>query len=90
MDTANERMLPGLGSFVVGIALGVTLGLLFAQEDGEAFRGKLARRLRALRALAAEKAGDLGALVIDAGSAEDREVTGRRRRRPGEEDASIV
>jgi gas vesicle protein len=72
MNSANERMLPGLGSFVVGIAIGVTLGLLFAQENGAAFRGKLARRLRALRALAVENG------------------TGRRRRRPGEEDVSVV
>ena len=46
---------PGLGSFVLGVAVGVTLGLLFAREDGEAFRGKVARRLRALRELAAEQ-----------------------------------
>ncbi len=46
---------PGLGSFVLGVAVGVTLGLLFAREDGVAFRGKVARRLRALRALAAEQ-----------------------------------
>lgn len=48
---------PGIGSFVVGVALGVALGLMFAREDGEAFRGKLARRLRALRAVAGGKAG---------------------------------
>lgn len=62
---------PGLGSFVLGVAVGVTLGLLFATEDGEAFRSNLARRLRALRALAAEKAGDLGALVVDVTSPEE-------------------
>jgi gas vesicle protein len=71
---------PGLGSFVVGVAVGVTLGLLFAREDGEAFRGKVARRLRALRELAAERAGDLGAMVIDAGAAEEEKSGGRRRR----------
>ena len=86
---------PGLGSFVVGIAVGITLGLLFAPEDGAMFRGKLARRLRALRALGAEKAGDLGALIIDAtlsAGHEPRRLAGGRRgrRRPesGEEDES--
>jgi hypothetical protein len=77
---------PGLGSFVVGVALGVTLGLLFATEDGRAFRGKLARRLRALRALGAEKAGDLGALIVDAtlSNGDELRLTGGRRgrRRP--------
>ena len=87
----------GLGSFVMGIALGVTLGLLFAREDGTAFRSKLAGRLRTLRRLAVERAGDVGALVIDAGVQEwddDRPTgprrTGRRSRSSGEEDASVV
>jgi hypothetical protein len=86
---------PGLGSFVVGIAVGVTLGLMFATEDGPTFRGKLARRLRALRALGTEKAGDLGALIIDATLSEGQEPRrltggrrGRRRPEPGEEDES--
>lgn len=94
MSGANEHNVaewePGLGSFLLGIAVGVTLGLLFAREDGEAFRGKIARRLRALRARAAERAGDLGVMVIDAGSADEQEPptprprrgTGRRRKRP--------
>jgi gas vesicle protein len=87
---------PGLGAFVLGVAVGVALGLLFAPEGGEARRGQLARRLRALRALAAEKAGDLGKLVFDATSPETdgHRPTGRRRRagrrRPGKEDASVV
>jgi hypothetical protein len=88
---------PGLGAFVLGIAVGVALGLLFAPEGGGALRGKLARRLRALRALAAEKAGDLGTLVFDATAPEvdghrptgHRRRAGRRRRRAGE-DASVV
>lgn len=89
----SERK-PGLGSFVAGVAIGVTLGLLFATEDGSAFRGKLARRLRALRALGAEKAGDLGALIIDATLSEGDQPRltggrrGRRRPEPGEEDES--
>lgn len=100
MSGANEQSEreSGVGSFVLGIVVGVALGLLFAPEGGEALRGKLARRLRALRALAAEKAGDLGALVVDAASPEGdghrltgrRRRGGRRRRRPGEEDPSVV
>jgi hypothetical protein len=88
----------GLGSFVLGIAGGVTLGLRVAPEGGEAFRGTLARRLRALRTLAAESAGDLGARVGHATSPEGdghrvtgrRRGAGRRRRRPGKEGASVV
>jgi hypothetical protein len=74
----------------------VTLGLLLATEDGAAFRGKLARRLRALRVLAAEKAGDLGALVVDATFPDPdypRLTGGRRGRRTPEsreEDESDV
>ena len=34
----------GLGSFVMGIALGITLGLLFAREDGTS--GVLQTRVR--------------------------------------------
>lgn len=85
---------PGLGSFVLGVAVGVALGLLFAPEGSDALRGQLARRLRALRAVAAEKAGDLGTLVLDATSpeADSHRPTGRagRRRRAGEEDGSVV
>jgi len=35
----------GFGSFVVGVAVGVVLGLLFAPAPGEALRGRLARQL---------------------------------------------
>lgn len=84
---------PGLGSFVLGIAVGVTLGLLFAPEGGEAFRGRVARRLRALRALAADQAGDLGVLLVEPASPEADDHarpsrrSGRRRPQPGEEDS---
>lgn len=87
----------GLGSFVIGIALGVTLGLLFAREDGTVFRSKLSGRLRTLKKLAVERAGDVGALIIDAAAPvwEDDRPTGSRRtarrgRSSGEEDVSIV
>ena len=91
----NERE-PSLGSFVVGVAVGITLGLVFATQDGAAFRGGLARRLRALRKLASEKAGDLGALVVDAtfSEADSPLLTDGRRGRllagPGKEDKSVV
>jgi hypothetical protein len=50
----------GIGTFVLGVALGVTLGLMFAREGGDAFRGKVTRRLRALRDLAGDHiAGEL-------------------------------
>ena len=74
----------GFGSFVLGVAAGVVLGLLFAPEPGEDFRGKLGRRLRTLRDLAGEKAGELGELVGDAavvGGRARRLTRGRRRPR---------
>ena len=73
----------GLMSFVAGVALGVALGLLLAPEDGEAFRGKLAGRLRALRGLAAGTVGDLGPLVVDA-VAPEREHSRPARPRPSQ------
>lgn len=82
----------GFGAFLLGIAVGAVLGFLFAPEPGEATRGRLSRRLRGLRELAAEKAGQLGALVPgeqDAGAPSAREELrrrleeARRRRRAG-------
>ena len=81
---------------MVGVAIGITRGLVFATQDGAAFRGRLARRLRTLRTLAAEKAGDLGALVVDAtfSEADSPLLTGGRHGRrlsgPGKEDKSVV
>ena len=72
----------GFGSFVLGVAAGVVLGLLFAPEPGEDFRGKLGRRLRALRDLAGEKAGELGELVGDAAVVGGRARRLTRGRRP--------
>ena len=53
----------GLGAFALGVTVGVVLGFLFAPEPGDEFRGHLSRRLARLRALAEEKAAELGALV---------------------------
>jgi len=87
---------PGIGAFVLGIGVGVILGILFAPAGGDAVRAKLARRLHGLRDLAADKAGDLGALVVDVVSADDGPVhraarsrgsrNARSRRRAGRED----
>jgi len=88
----SEREPSGYGGFVVGLAVGAVLGLLFAPEAGRESRGKLGRRLRALRGLASEAAGEVGELVSEAGFGE---AGGSRRRaarpRPaGEEDEPLV
>ena len=51
------------GPFLLGVSLGALLGFLFAPEPGEVARGRLSRRLRGLRDLAAEKAGEIGDLL---------------------------
>src|SRR5690242_11115236 len=51
------------GPFLLGVSLGAVLGFLFAPEPGGAARGRLSRRLRGLRGLAAEKAGELAQLL---------------------------
>jgi len=51
------------GPFLLGLSLGAVLGFLFAPEPGGVARGKLGRRLRSLRDLAAEKAGEIGDLL---------------------------
>ncbi len=61
----------GFGSFLLGLGIGAVLGFLFAPEPGDAARTKLTRKLRGLRDLAAEKAGELGQLL--APEAEDEE-----------------
>jgi hypothetical protein len=60
----------GFGSFLLGLGIGAVLGFLFAPEPGDATRIKLTRKLRGLRDLAAEKAGELGQL-LEAGAESD-------------------
>ena len=48
----------GFGSFILGVTVGVVLGLLFAPEPGEEFRGNLGRRLAKLRDLGAAAGGE--------------------------------
>lgn len=67
----------GLGVFVLGVAVGVALGMLFAPDRGDAVRGKVRRRLRGLGEQALDKAGELGEMVADA--AEDFEQRRARR-----------
>ena len=87
----------GFGPFLLGLGVGAVLGFLFAPEPGEASRTKLSRKLRGLRDLAAEKAGELGEL-LDAGDVEEedepptarvaieRRLTEAKRRRRGGSD----
>jgi gas vesicle protein len=55
-----------VGAFLLGIAVGAVLGVLFAPEEGSASRRKLTGKLQGLRELAAEKAGDVSDLVAAA------------------------
>jgi gas vesicle protein len=85
----------GFGPFLLGVSVGAVLGFLFAPEPGEAARGRLARKLRGLRQLAGDKAGELSDIVgdaVDAGAGEaptaraalERRLTeAKQRRRPG-------
>ena len=59
------------GPFLLGVSLGAVLGFLFAPEPGEVARGRLSRRLRGLRDLAAEKAGEIGDLLQRVDEAEE-------------------
>ncbi len=65
------------GPFLLGLGLGAVLGFLFAPEPGEASRTKLSHKLRGLRDLAAEKAGELGELLETAEDEEEEAPTAR-------------
>jgi gas vesicle protein len=72
------------GAFLLGLAVGAVLGVLFAPEEGGDARRKLSGRLRGLRELAAEKAVDLSELVAaahGAGQAAGRTAREEVRRR---------
>src|SRR5256885_9482325 len=56
----------GFGGFLLGLAVGAAIGFLFAPEAGTGSRRRLAGKLRELRDLAADKAGQLGELVDEA------------------------
>jgi gas vesicle protein len=59
----SDRGGGGFGSFLLGIAVGAVVGMLFAPEAGEGTRRKLSRRLRDLKDLADEKADDVRRLL---------------------------
>src|SRR5204862_321067 len=65
------------GPFLLGLGLGAVLGFLFAPEPGEVSRTKLSHKLRGLRDLAAEKAGELGELLETAEDEEEDAPTAR-------------
>jgi hypothetical protein len=72
----NERG-SGMGSFLLGLGIGAALGFLFAPEPGGATRSKVTRRLRGLRDMAAEKAGEWGQLLEAAEDQDEDEVPAR-------------
>jgi len=49
----------GFGPFLLGLGVGAVLGFLFAPEAGSATRTKLTKKLRGLKELAAEAAGEV-------------------------------
>lgn len=63
----------GFGSFLLGIAVGAVVGMLFAPEAGEGTRRKLSRRLRDLKDLADEKADDVRRLLEEGESTDEEE-----------------
>ncbi|PYO42721.1 MAG: hypothetical protein DMD33_08605 [Gemmatimonadetes bacterium] len=65
------------GPFLLGLSLGAVLGFLFAPEPGDVSRGRLSRRLRGLRDLAADKAGEIGDLLQRVDEAEEPPATTR-------------
>src|SRR3989442_1772214 len=74
----------GFGGFLLGLAVGAAIGFLFAPEAGSGSRRRLAGKLRELRDLAADKAGQLGELVDEA-RADTEAVSAARagKKRPG-------
>ena len=55
-----------VSGFLLGLAVGALLGVLFAPDEGGASRRKLSGKLQGLRQLAAEKAGEVGDLIAAA------------------------
>lgn len=61
----------GFGPFLLGIAVGAVVGMLFAPEAGEGTRRKLSRRLRDLKDLADEKADEVRGMLEQGEEEED-------------------
>jgi gas vesicle protein len=60
-----ERREPGVGSFLIGIALGAGVALLLAPQSGEETRRALARRARRAQEAAQDFVEDVSGTVAD-------------------------
>ena len=60
-----ERREPGIGSFLVGAALGAGLALLLAPQSGEETRREIARRARRAQDAAQDFVEDVSGTVAD-------------------------
>jgi gas vesicle protein len=60
-----EKRGAGLGTFVLGLAIGAGLALLYAPHTGEETRHELRRSVRRVRSAARDAAGDLSDSVTD-------------------------
>jgi gas vesicle protein len=60
-----ERREPGVGSFLIGIALGAGVALLLAPQSGEETRRKIALRARRAQEAAQDFVGDVSETVAD-------------------------
>ena len=60
-----ERREPGIGSFLVGIALGAGVALLLAPQSGEETRREIARRARRAQDAAQDFVEDVSGTVAD-------------------------
>ena len=56
---------PGIGTFLLGAAIGAGLALLFAPQSGAETRAQIKRRARKAKDSAARVAGDVGERVTD-------------------------
>ncbi len=60
-----ERREPGIGSFLVGVALGAGIALLLAPQSGEETRREIARRARRAQDAAQDFVEDVSGTVAD-------------------------
>jgi gas vesicle protein len=72
-----ERHSGGLGSFIVGLAVGAGVALLFAPRSGAETRRELGRSARRAREAAEELAGDLRESVMDSYEEARQRVEGK-------------
>jgi gas vesicle protein len=72
-----EKKSGGLGSFLLGIAVGAGIALLFAPQSGEETRRRLARSARRARRAAGDAVGDVGQVVTDTFESARRQVEDR-------------